>query len=159
MRLFFLLFLSLIIVNIGVAQESKGDTKDGRITVRMTPEGSFKDSLFVDYSGVWSRGLERNRFIPCGNWTPDSLGGVAFIPNRIGVSQGEKVWGFIFKTHPDTVSFIKSLPEKSNLDLFIEAKGWLIGPGAYDHFGTNHYTIKTTEFKDVRWAIPDECIE
>jgi hypothetical protein len=151
--------LSIFTTNIGIAQVAETDESDNTITIRMTPEGSYIDSTFVNYEGVWSQGFEENRFTPCGNWVPDSLGGVAFIPNRMGISEGKEVWGFIIKAHPDTLSFVSERPKNATLDLFIKARGWLIGPSTYDHFGTNHYTIKTTQFKKVRWAMPGECEE
>jgi hypothetical protein len=151
--------LSTFTANIGFAQAIKSDANDSTITIRLIPEGSYIDSLLVDYAGVWSQGFEKNRFTPCGNWTPDSLGGVAFIPNRMGLSEGKEVWDFIIKKHPDTLSFVYERPKTATYDLFIKARGWLIGPGTYDHFGSNRYTIKTTQFKKVRWAMPGECEE
>ncbi len=100
-----------------------------------------------------------NKFTACGNWVPDSLGGVALIPNRMGIADGKEVWEFALKAHKDSTSDFPKKPQNSTSDLFIKATGWLIGPGAYDHFGTNQYTLKTTKFKEVRWAMPNECKE
>lgn len=143
--------------NIGVAQVPKTVANDSSITIRLTPEGSYIDSMLVDYTGVWRKGFEENTLTPCGSWMPDSLGGVTFNPNRIGIADGEIVWNFAIKAYPDTVSFFTERPKNTRSGLFIKASGWLIGPGAYDHFGQNRYTIKTTEFKKARWAMPKEC--
>lgn len=157
MKFLIIILLSMFAVNIGVAQVTKTDANDSSITIRLTPEGSYIDSMLVDYTGVWSKGFEENTFTPCGSWMPDSLGGVAFIPNRMGIAEGEEVWNFAIKAYPDTVSFLTERLKKATSDLFIKASGWLIGPGAYDHFGQNRYIIKTTEFKKVRWAMPKDC--
>ena len=159
MRFLFIFFLLMFTANIGVAQVVKTDANDSTINISLTPEGSFIDSILVDYAGVWSQGFEKNKFTPCGNWTPDTLGGVTFIPDRMGITEGKEVWDFIIKVHPDTLSFVSERPENATYDLFIKARGWLIGPGTYDHFGSNRYKIKTTQFKKVRWAMPDECEE
>lgn len=159
MRSLSIILLSIITANVGVAQVVNTDANNSTITIRWTPQGSFIDSMLVDYTGVWSVGFEENEFTPCGNWVPDSLGGVAFIPNRIGIADGKEVWDFVIKIHPDTLSFVTERPENVTYDLFIKARGWLIGPGTYDHFGANRYTIKTTQFKKVRWAMPQECEE
>jgi len=159
MRFLFVILLTIFVSNIGIAQIAETGESDSTITIHMTPEDSYIDSTLVNYVGVWSQGFEENKFTPCGNWVPDSLGGVAFIPNRIGIADGKKVWDFVIKVHPDTLSFVTERPKNATYDLFIEARGWLIGPGTYDHFGTNHYTIKTTQFKEVRWAMPNECEE
>lgn len=156
MSVLFWVFLALLVTNTRLTQVTNEGSK---VLLRITPEGSYLDSVLVDYSGVWSTGFEKNKFIPCENWTPDSLGGVTFIPNRLGLSNGEEVWEYIDKSYSDMVSFLNEKPENSSSDLFIKARGWLIGPGAYDHFGTNRYTIKTIKFDDVRWAIPKECEE
>jgi len=159
MRFLYIILLSTFVANIVVAQVGKTDTINSSITIGLTPEGSYIDSILVDYIGVWSNGFEENKFTPCGQWIPDSLGGVAFIPNRIGISEGEDVWNFALKAYQDTVSFVTERPKNATSDLYIKASGWLIGLGSYDHFGTNRYTIKTTQFKKVRWAMANECKE
>lgn len=73
-------------------------TNDSMIIIRMVPEGSFVDSVEVNFAGVWSPGFERNKFIPCKNWMPDSLGGAPFISNRIGFSDGEETWKYSLMT-------------------------------------------------------------
>lgn len=157
MKFSFTILLTMLATNIGIAQVAKTGANNNVIILRLTPEGSYIDSVIVDYSGVWSIGFEENKFTPCGNWIPDSLGGVAFIPNRMGIAGSEEEWNFAIKAYPDTVSFFTERPENSTSNLFIKARGWLIGPGAYDHFGQNRYKIKTTKFKEVRWAMPNEC--
>lgn len=134
-------------------------TNDSMIIIRMVPEGSFVDSVEVNFAGVWSPGFERNKFIPCKNWMPDSLGGAPFISNRIGFSDGEEAWKFAFKMHPDTVVFVTSKPTDTAFDLYIEGSGWLIGPSTFDHLGMNRYTIKASSFKKIRWANLNECLE
>ena len=176
MRVCLIIFLSFFLAILSFAQTTiehdkekgiiivhlKNDTTDTTFTMpalEVTLEGTYKDSILVDYVGVWSKGFEENKFTPCGNWIPDSLGGVAFIPNRMGIAEDEEVWNFAIKAYPDTVSFFREKAENVTSNLFIKAKGWLIGPGTYDHFGQNRYKIKTTKFKEVRRAMLNECEE
>lgn len=157
MRFYFLILLSIFASDIGLAQVVNTNESDSTFTLRLTPEGSYTDSILVDYLGVWSVGVEKNKLIPCGSWTPDSLGGTTFTPDRIGLSDGEAVWDLLFKSDTDTALSIPNKPNSSVSDLFIKAKGWLVGPSSFDHFSQNLYTLKTLTFKEVRWAQPEEC--
>lgn len=138
----------------GTPADSSTVSADGGFVIRMTPPGSYIDSVLVDFAGVRTSGFEENRLTPCGEWTPDSLGGVPFIPGRIGM--GRSVEGY---TYDDAImpNLLARRPEGSMPALYFRGKGWLVGPGVYDHLGMNRYRIRTVHFDEVRWAMPGEC--
>lgn len=157
MRLHIILLMFIFASEISIAQVADSNLTNGTINIRLTPEGSYKDSMLIEFSGVWSPGFETNKFNPCGNWIPDSLGGTAFVSNRIGLSNGEAVWSYLFTSQNGISQLSKRKSVDSLSGLFIGAKGWLIGPDSYNHFGQNLYTLKTIRMDSVRWAKTGEC--
>lgn len=169
MRIFCIVFLSFFLATLSFAQTTiehdkekgiitvhfKNDTTDTTFTMpalEVTLEGTYKDSILVNYAGVWSLGFEKNNFVPCGNWIPDSLGGAPYLPNSMGMPR--KLWNQKFKNS----KYLSDRPKKSS-GIFLSGEGWLVGPSHYDHFGVNRYRIKTTKFKEIRWGMPKECEE
>lgn len=150
---FLILFLSLFfVVKPSLAQETqkgKPDTVKG-IQLFPLPEGSHIDSVLVNFAGVWVYGFETDKFIPCGNWVPDSLGSAKFIPNNIGMYGGHIL------DHIQQ-NFTLPKPPKKSQRLYLKGKGWLMGPGHYSHFDSNYYALKPIDFSEVRWARPNEC--
>ena len=157
MRIYIAILISILAADICFAQEKNSSTDRPVTTIHLTPEGSYKDSILVDYSGVWTPGFEMNQFIPCGNWVPDSLGGAAFNSDRIGHSNGDAVWDHLFTSHNGIGQTSKNSSGDSGPGLYIIARGWLVGPSTNDHFGQNLYTLKTVRFDTVRWAKPEQC--
>ena len=130
------------------------------IVIRLTPPGSYIDSVRVAYAGVWSFGHEENRLRPCGRWTPDSLGGAPFAPDRIGLGGSTDSPTYAGKAAPDS-SFYAALsgerPVGSLPALFVRGTGRVVGPGAYGHFGMTRYLVRTEDYGEVRWAMPEDC--
>lgn len=130
------------------------------VTIRLTPPGSYSDSVRVAYVGVWTVGHEENRLRPCGRWIPDSLGGVPFDPDRIGMAPPAEEHTFAGRARPDSAfasGFLGSRPEGGPPALFVRGTGWLVGPGAYGHLGTVRYLVRTEDYAEMRWVTPGDC--
>lgn len=161
MKYLILFFISGFFATTLPAQEVEKTEADSVIYIKINtlPEGSYLDSVFVDFSGLWTGGLEHNEFNPCGDWLPDSLGGVPYIKNRLGISDLEAMWEYMINSPRDSLALYSDRTEDSDhsSSLRIDAKGWLVGPSNYDHFGLNRYTIKITEFQRVNWSQSGNC--
>lgn len=157
-RYYLMLLITFFLIETALAQEIKKSEADSveYVDLYPTPEGSYVDSIEVNFSGIWSSGWEENTFKPCGDWVPDSMGGAAFVPDRMGIDDIGQVWTYLENTKNE--NFLSKRPTRGPSKLFLSGVGLLVGPGNYgDHFGMDLYILKPIRFIETNWANTEEC--
>ena len=133
------------------------------------------DSVRVRYAGLLTVGYEASRFRPCGDWVPDSLGGVRFYAGQLDLTRPHEALALLDAAEePERAPPAAPWPARPRPERYVPGErplavvlsvrgaGWLVGPvtnggGVYGGFFPDRYTLRTEEYLEVREATAGEC--